>query len=223
MKRKSDRKTTAPGLIPPRVPGLALALALCLALLLAGCGAGSGNGGAEDAESGTAADSGTEGETGTDDVERDNPFPDLHAFTARTLDGETFTQSDFAGYDLTAINIWATWCGPCLRDMPDLAALRRALPRAIRLITFCTDGVESAETADYILRNADFGGVTLVSADGDLETLLQSVLHIPTTVFVDSAGNMVSDAVIRAQTPLEEVYLRHINKALSAMGKPELS
>ena len=121
------------------------------------------------------------------------------------------------------VDFSATWCGPCLREMPDLAVLRRKLPKNIRLITFCTDGEEEEETAEYILRNANFGGATLVSADGDLETLLQSLLYIPTTVFVDSAGNMVSDAVIGAQTPLEEVYLRHINEALTAMGKPELS
>ena len=40
-------------------------------------------------------------------------LPNLNSFTARTLDGGSFTADDFSGADVTVINIWSTTCGPC--------------------------------------------------------------------------------------------------------------
>ena len=37
---------------------------------------------------------------------------------------ETVTQDIFADYDLTMVNVWATWCGYCVEEMPELAKLK---------------------------------------------------------------------------------------------------
>ena len=166
-----------------------------LTALLGGCGAGSGSG------------------------PETNGFPDLLSFTAQTLDGGEFTAQDFADADLTVINIWGTYCGPCLREMPELAQLAKSLPNNVRFITCCIDASDKADAAREILDEAGFDGVTLVSGDGDLEKLLQTLQYVPTTVFVDSEGRQVGEAAIGSPGNVAEFYTNAINDALSALGK----
>lgn len=44
-------------------------------------------------------------------------------FTTTDLNGNEVTEAMFADYDLTMINIWATFCGPCINEMPHLGEL----------------------------------------------------------------------------------------------------
>ena len=49
----------------------------------------------------------------------------LSDFSTTDLDGSAADESIFAEYKLTMVNIWATFCGPCLQEMPDLGALHQ--------------------------------------------------------------------------------------------------
>jgi cytochrome c biogenesis protein CcmG, thiol:disulfide interchange protein DsbE len=48
-----------------------------------------------------------------------NPAPE---YSARTLDGESLSLADLSG-QVVVLNVWATWCGPCVREMPGLQEL----------------------------------------------------------------------------------------------------
>lgn len=157
------------------------------------------------------------------DLEKEAEFPDLASFTAETLDGKEFTQADFAQTDLTAINIWATSCGPCIEEMPDLAAFAKTLPENVKLITYCTDGKGQEDLVKEILEMSGFEGTTLIGGDGDLTELDKSVQYTPTTVFVDSSGKMVGSAVIGAEDNPAEKYTNRINHALKQLGKQVIS
>ena len=150
---------------------------------------------------------------------KDEGFPDLNSFTATTLDGNGFSEQDLADADLTMINIWSTTCGPCVREMPELAELAQILPDNIKLITFCFDAAANPGSVQEILNDAGFEGVTLVESDGDLESLLQKIQYVPTTVFVDCRGNQIGEAIIGAPNNAVEYYKQAINDALEAMGK----
>jgi len=54
-------------------------------------------------------------------VEVGKPAPDFHAFT---LDGKRLTLADYKGQVLI-LNFWATWCGPCRKELPLLDAYER--------------------------------------------------------------------------------------------------
>ena len=173
-------------------------LPLLLLILLSGC---------------SASDPSGAGESG---------FPDLVSFTAQTLDGSEYTEKDLAPVELTMINIWATYCGPCLREMPELAELERELPDNIALITYCIDCAGDTSYAEEILADAGFEGVTLVAGSGDWEDLLGEIQYVPTTVFVDSDGKMVGQAVIGAPGNAISAYTGAINDALRSLGKDEI-
>ena len=150
-------------------------------------------------------------------------FTNLNKFQAAALDGSEFTQDDFADRDVTVINFWALTCGPCIAEMPDLAELEKALPDNVQLITVCLDGGGSEELVEYVLEESGFEGITLVWGDGDLVTLSSELRYTPTTVFVDSEGNMAGDVVVGGKENLSEFYTQRINDILTGMGKAEIS
>ena len=177
---------------------------------------------------GSAEQGGTEQESARQGAETalqedENPFSNLNEFQALALDGSTITQDDFSDKDITVINFWALSCGPCLAEMPDLAALEKALPDNIQLMTVCLDGNGNEEYVEYVLDQTGFEGTTLLAGDGDLLVLCQELQYTPTTVLVDSEGNTVGEAIIGGKENLAEFYTACINSALTDMGKDEIS
>ncbi|MCI9001835.1 MAG: TlpA family protein disulfide reductase [Oscillibacter sp.] len=147
----------------------------------------------------------------------------LHSFSADTLDGGVFTQDDIAAKDVTVMNFWALSCGPCIVEMPDLAAFAGALPDNAQVVTVCLDGNGNEDTAREVLQEAGFEGVTLITGSEDLLELSQNLMYTPTTIFVDSDGNLVGDAIIGGQENLSATFLDAVNVVLQAGGKAEIS
>ena len=108
---------------------LALLLAL---LLLTGCAAKAPAGEAPPAEE--PAEETTEETTGEASAY-------LGDFSARTLTGDTLDQTFFANADLTVINVWATYCGPCKQEMPILGALDQELEN-VQILGIVTDVID---------------------------------------------------------------------------------
>ena len=145
--------------------------------------------------------------------------PALAAFTAETLDGGTYTQDDLAAKDVTVMNFWSLTCGPCIQEMPELAAFAKALPDNVQVVTVCLDGLSDKASAGSILQEAGFEGVTLLSADGDLLALCSEIMYTPTTVFIDSAGKLSGEPIVGKRPELAADYLAAGNAALEAQGK----
>lgn len=184
-------------------------LILSLLLCLAGCGSTAEENIPEPSETelqASAEDSGT-----------------LTDFTAETLDGSEFSPETLAAADLTVLNIWQTTCPPCIREMPELAELEKELPERVRFVTWCLDGAYAEEETRSILADSGFEGTTIINADGDLMTLLQTVQYTPTTVFIDSEGNLIGEPVIGASQRPKVMYTQKINEMLRALGKQELA
>lgn len=200
-----------------RVGALLLGGALALGLL-AGCGG-------EGQPSETPRPSAAAVETTPDAAEEGtaSALGSLASFTAGTLEGGIFTQDDIAEKDVTVINFWALTCGPCIAEMPDLAEFEKALPDNVQLITVCLDGYGNEEFAGSVLEEAGYEGVTLISGDGDLANLCRNLMYTPTTVFVDSEGNLAGDALIGGQEDLSGAFLEAVNQVLTAGGKDEIS
>lgn len=145
------------------------------------------------------------------------------SFTGSTLDGGTFTDKDIKAKDLTIINFWGMFCGPCRTEMPDLAAYEKALPDNVQLITICIDAGNDWEGTKAFLDSCGYEGVTIVGGDESLSAVVTSVQSFPTTVFVNSKGEVKGSSIIGMQTDLAEAYTTAANKVLSEEGKAEIS
>ena len=128
----------------------------------------------------------------------------LSSFSTTDLDGNQVDQSILEGHKLTMINVWATFCGPCLQEMPDLGELAKEYSdEGVQIIGLVTDVFEMdgsisddqvANAKDIVVQTrADY--LHLLPSD-DLDGILNSVTAVPTTFFVDSEGRQVSSAYI---------------------------
>lgn len=106
----------------------------CLLLLAASllCATGCGSTGQNQADNGSSKDSSQSQETNADgkDSEPEESYDELKEgdtapeFSAPLADGGTFTLSEQKG-KVVLLNFWATWCGPCVGEMPAFERLKK--------------------------------------------------------------------------------------------------
>lgn len=126
------------------------------------------------------------------------------AFSSVDIDGNEIDGSVFAGYDLTMVNVFATWCPPCVAEMPELAQLYKDMePQGVNIVGFVLDTrideTQLDEAAIEAAKNLrEQTGVTYPCIIPD-ETFLNWYLiveAVPTTYFVDNNGNIVGEPVV---------------------------
>jgi len=172
---------------------------LCtILILLTGCGntADSQDNGSEDTVVQTAESESPKEDTVQEDSKK---FP---AFTATDLEGNTVTESIFADKDLTVLNIWGTFCNPCVGEMPELGEWAKEMPDNVQMIGLIIDiaGEDDKEHHDMAVTITERAGAafTQVIANNDFADILQEVVGVPTTLFVDKEGNLVGEPVVGA-------------------------
>ena len=118
-------------------------------------------------------------------------------FVTTDMDGNVVTQEIFADYDLTMVNVWATWCGYCIQEMPEFAALKDKLAgNNGNLITICDDASVEPELTAMILEASGANFTTLAATHDMYHGILSSVYAFPTTFFIDGSGNMVGEPIV---------------------------
>ena len=120
----------------------------------------------------------------------------LTHFTTTDMEGHTVTQDIFAEYDLTVVNIWATWCGYCIEEMPELSQLKTMLPDNVNFITLCEDASADLKLAGDILRSAGANFQTLIVNDEIYDQFLYQIYAFPTTCFLNSEGMLVAQPIV---------------------------
>lgn len=138
------------------------------------------------------------------------------AFSSRSSKGEPVTDGVFAESKLTMVNIWATWCPPCVAEMPDLGRLGRSMPEGSRLMGIILDAEDSGamEEAEAILAKAQADFLQILPVK-EMDSVLSKVNAIPTTIFVDSQGKIMGDPLVGSRS--EKAYRDEIEKKLKSM------
>jgi peroxiredoxin len=110
------------------------------------------------------------------------PAPD---FTLKNLSGEDVTLSKLRG-QVVLINFWATWCGPCRAEMPDLQRRYDALKDQ----GFTVLAINDDEPIEDVRRFADAYDLTftILLDPGESVVRLYRILAFPTTFIVDREG-----------------------------------
>ena len=71
-------------------------------------------------------------------------------FETTGVDGKTYTQDIFSKYDLTMVNIFTTWCSPCVNEIPDLEKLYQEMKdKGVGVVGVTLDTVGSDGTVSY--------------------------------------------------------------------------
>jgi thiol-disulfide isomerase/thioredoxin len=138
------------------------------------------------------------------------------AFSSKSLDGKDVTGAIFSEKKLTMVNIWTTWCPPCIEEMPDLGSLGRTMPEGSQLVGIILDADDpgALDDAKKILQKANAGFLQLLPAD-DMAPVLNEVEAIPTTIFVDSNGKILGKPLVGARS--EKAYRDEIEKLLKSV------
>lgn len=156
-----------------------------------------GEGQKADVESGSQDGQQAEGqdEGAGDAVEKKNDV--FGEFQTKTLDGEDVDQELFGKSDLTMVNIWGTFCGPCIREMPDLGELSREYAdKGFQMVGIISDVSKPGdETALEIVESTEADYTHLViPKDANMQyRILKNAQVVPTTIFLDKDGNQIGD------------------------------
>ena len=111
-------------------------------------------------------------------------------FETTDLDGNVVKSEElFAAHAVTMVNIWATWCGPCKAEMPELGELARRLEaegKDAAIVGICNDADEEPDTCREILAERGVDYLNLLPFVDMEEKLYLTTL--PTTLFVNRDG-----------------------------------
>jgi len=99
--------------------------------------------------------------------------------------------------EVTLINVWATWCEPCRKEMPDLLELRKRYgAKGFRLILVSADDPDSVETAVRpALKKFGVDFLTYIQQDSSDEVFIEGMSHewngaLPASFLYDNGGNL---------------------------------
>lgn len=128
-------------------------------------------------------------ESETETVTNDTPS----VFSTTDIDGNAVSFGDFSDAKLIMINFWEPWCGPCVREMPDLEKLYEEYKAdgLVILGVFSTEDME--DEAREVLDSCGTSYPILRYTD-EMEAFVTE--YVPTTVFLDGQGNLLTDEPI---------------------------
>jgi thiol-disulfide isomerase/thioredoxin len=184
-----------------------LIVACCLALLLVACKRP-----AEDGNGPAASPTAAPATTTTPSAPGDTAKPATPTLQVRTIDG--------ASYDLAAhrgkwvvVNFWATWCAPCLKEMPELSALD-AMREHIEVIGLAYEEIKPAEMKTFLQKHPVVYPIAIVDVyapPADFAT----PRGLPMTYLIAPDGKV-------AKQFLGPVTAKEIEAAVAAAGGPKV-
>ena len=130
-----------------------------------------------------------------------NVATDLSNLQTMDIDGKEFSGKNFSDYDLTMVNVFATWCSPCVQEIPDLAEIQKEMKgKGVNIIGVVTDTVdqigenqEALEKAKLIRERSKAEYPFLIPDKSNFNGRLSGIQAFPETFFVDKKGQIVGE------------------------------
>ena len=119
-------------------------------------------------------------------------------FTYPNVNGDSISLSDFVG-SLVYVDVWATWCGPCKREIPHLLELEKEYHgKNIIFLSVSVDEEKDYDTWKNMLVEKEMGGVQLFASGWSKIAKDYKINGIPRFMLFDSNGNIIN---VRAPRP----------------------
>lgn len=171
-------------------------------VLLCGCG---GDNGGQPAEPDPETDSVSEPQEASPSEEpssEEETEPIYITFEGTDLEGNPVSQEIFSQSKLTMVNVWATYCNPCLNEMPGLGELAAEHDGSeFQLIGIVSDVREGDDQTlvESLVQETGANYTHLLANDSIDQALLSSVSAVPTTFFFDQEGAYLGGVVGSAE------------------------
>lgn len=150
---------------------------------------------------------------------------DSLTFSTQDIYGEEVTEEIFKDYDLTLVNIFATWCSPCIAEMPELAMLDQNMEeKNVNVVAVCIDSLNARGELDLnalalaqqIAEVSEAKFQFLVPDAAYFNGRLANVQAVPESFFVDCNGTVVGETYVGARdlaawTQIVEQELSNLN------------
>jgi thiol-disulfide isomerase/thioredoxin len=118
-------------------------------------------------------------------VRNPDPAPD---FKLTTLDGKPVTLADSHG-KVILLNFWATWCGPCRAEIPDLIELQNKYKDKLQILGLVVDDDDQHAIKEFVEKFAINYPVAIAS--NDIRFQYGGIAALPTSFVLDSEGRIV--------------------------------
>ena len=154
-----------------------------------------------------------------------NVATDLSNLQTVDIDGKEFSGKDFSDYDLTMVNVFATWCSPCVQEIPDLAEIQKEMKdKGVNIVGVVTDTVdqtgenqEALEKAKLIRERSKAEYPFLIPDKSNFNGRLSGIQAFPETFFVDKKGQIVGETYSGSHN--KKAWLEIIDKELAKVKR----
>jgi thiol-disulfide isomerase/thioredoxin len=147
-------------------------------------------------------------------------------FETKGVDGKDYTEKVFSDYDLTLVNVFTTWCSPCVNEIPELEKLYEEMKEkgvgvvGVVLDTVSDDAKQNEDTvkkAGVLQEKTKASYPFLVPDSTMMNGRLNGISAFPETFFVDKEGNIVGETYSGSHTldewkEIVEKELKNISK-----------
>ena len=147
-------------------------------------------------------------------------------FETKGIDRKDYTEKVFSDYDLTLVNIFTTWCSPCVNEIPELEKLYEEMKEkgvgvvGVVLDTVGDDGKQDDATvkkAGVLQEKTKASYPFLIPDSTMMNGRLNGISAFPETFFVDKEGNIVGETYSGSHT-LDE-WKEIVEKELENVSK----
>ena len=184
-----------------------MALALSAAFILGFAGCATKDAGTETAMTATAKP------TATAVTATAKPTEEPVSFNAVTIGGESVDESIFSEHKVNFVHYWATWCGPCMGELPEFPELAKEYEGEVGFFGIVDDATDESGIA-HAAQILEDTGIEFMNLQPfkELPSIFGLISGVPCTIIVDENGNPLTRQIVGAVGI--DAYRGYLDKAL---------